>query len=305
MHGFDENTEDLAKALMAYASQRIANPVPLDGPAAASELERRAGQTITPDGIGGAEALRVWAEVLAPATISTDHPAFLAFVPGAPTKASVLFDLVISASSTYGGSWLEGAGAEWAENEALRWIADLAGMPEAAGGVFVSGGTAGNLSALVAARHAARVARGERPVRWAIAAGDSAHSSVLSAARVMDADVISVPSDDRGRLTGSALREAPDGLFAVVASAGSTNAGVVDDLAGVAEVCRERGLWLHVDGAYGGAALAAPSVRALFDGIEQADSLVIDPHKWLFAPFDCAALLYRQPDQARATFTQH
>src|SRR6476619_4406394 len=147
MHGFDENTEDLAKALMAYASQRIANPVPLDGPAPAAELARRAGQTITPEGVGGAEALRVWAEGLAPATISTDHPAFLAFVPGAPSKASVLFALVISASSTYGGSWLEGGGAGWAEDQAWRGIADLAGMPEGAGGVVVWGGTAGNLSA--------------------------------------------------------------------------------------------------------------------------------------------------------------
>ncbi len=154
MHAFDETTEELARLIMAYASRRIANPVPLDGPAPADELARRAGQTITPEGVGGAEALRVWAEVLAPATISTDHPAFLAFVPNAPSKASVLFDLVISASSTYGGSWLEGGGAVWAENQALRWIADLAGLPKGAGGVFVSGGTAGNLSALVAARHA-------------------------------------------------------------------------------------------------------------------------------------------------------
>ena len=309
MHGFDEDTEELARAIMAYASRRIANPVPLDGPAPAAELARRAGQTISPEGIGGSEALRVWAEVLAPATISTDHPAFLAFVPGAPSKASVLFDLVISASSTYGGSWLEGGGAVWAENQALRWIADLAGLPEGAGGVFVSGGTAGNLSALVAARHAAGVARGERPVRWAIAAGDSVHSSVLSAARVMDADVIAVPSDERGRLTGAALREAlnreaPDGLFAVVASAGSTNAGVVDDLAGVAEVCRERGLWMHVDGAYGGAALLAPSVRDRFDGIEHADSFIVDPHKWLFAPFDACALLYRDSAMARTAHVQ-
>ncbi|HEV8087562.1 MAG TPA: aminotransferase class V-fold PLP-dependent enzyme [Actinomycetota bacterium] len=308
MHGFDENTEDLAKALMAYASQRIANPVPLDGPAAASELERRAGQTITPEGIGGGEALRVWAEVLAPATISTDHPAFLAFVPGAPTKASVLFDLVISASSTYGGSWLEGGGAVWAENQALRWIADLAGLPEGTGGVFVSGGTAGNLSALVAARHAASVARGERPARWAIACGDSAHSSVLSAARVMDVDVLAVPSDDAGRLNGAALREAlsdaPDGLFAVVASAGSTNAGVIDDLEGVAEVCRERGIWMHVDAAYGGAALLAPSIRDRFAGVEDADSFIVDPHKWLFAPFDACALLYRDPAMARTAHVQ-
>ena len=308
MHGFDESTEDLAKALMAYASQRITNPVPLDGPAPAAELARRAGQTITPEGIGGTEALRVWAEVLAPATISTDHPAFLAFVPNAPTKASVLFDLVISASSTYGGSWLEGGGAVWAENQALRWIADLAGLPGEAGGVFVSGGTAGNLSALVAARHAASVARAERPARWTVACGDSAHSSVVSAARVMDVDVLSVANDDHARLTGSALREAldtaPDGLFAVVASAGSTNAGVVDDLAGIAEVCREHGLWMHVDGAYGGAALLAPSVRDRFAGIERADSFIIYPHKWLFAPFDACALLYRDPAMARTAHVQ-
>jgi glutamate/tyrosine decarboxylase-like PLP-dependent enzyme len=308
MHGFDESTEDLARALMAYASQRITNPVPLDGPAPASELARRAGQTITPEGIGGTEALRVWAEVLAPATISTDHPAFLAFVPNAPTKASVLFDLVISASSTYGGSWLEGGGAVWAENQALRWIADLAGLPAEAGGVFVSGGTAGNLSALVAARHAASVAQSERPPRWAVACGDSAHSSVVSAARVMDVDVVTVASDEHARLTGAALRDAletaPDGLFAVVASAGSTNAGVVDDLAGVAEVCRERDLWMHVDGAYGGAALLAPSVRDRFDGIERADSFIVDPHKWLFAPFDACALLYRDPAMARTAHVQ-
>jgi L-2,4-diaminobutyrate decarboxylase len=309
MHGFDEDTEELARAIMAYARGRIVNPVPLDGPAPAVELARRAGQTITPDGIGGEEALRVWAEVLAPATISTDHPAFLAFVPGAPTKASVLFDLVISASSTYAGSWLEGAGAVWAENETLRFLADLAGLPASAGGVFVSGGTAGNLSALVAARNTASAQRSRRPARWTIAAGDTAHSSVASAARVMDVDVLEVPTDERGRLTGAALREtlgrsAPDGLFAVVASAGSTNAGVVDDLAGVGEVCAERDLWFHVDGAYGGAGLLAPSVRPLFDGIERADSFIVDPHKWLFAPFDACALLYRDAALGRTAHVQ-
>jgi L-2,4-diaminobutyrate decarboxylase len=309
MHRFDEDTEDLARAIMAYASGRIANPVPLDRPAPAAELSRRVGQTITPEGIGGEEALRVWAEILGPATISTDHPAFLAFVPGAPTKASVLFDLVISASSTYAGSWLEGAGAVWAENQTLRWIADLAGLPASAGGVFVSGGTAGNLSALVAARHAARTDGARRPTRWTIAAGDTVHSSVASAARVMDVDVLAVPTDERGRLTGPALRETldrsnVDGLFAVVASAGSTNAGVVDDIAGVADACSERGVWLHIDGAYGGAGLVAPSVRSLFDGIERADSFIVDPHKWLFAPFDACALVYRDAALARVAHVQ-
>jgi L-2,4-diaminobutyrate decarboxylase len=244
--------------------------------------------------------------------VSVDNPRNLAFVPAAPTEASVLFDLVVGASSMYGGSWLEAAGAVHAENEALRWLADLAGLPPTAGGCFVSGGTLGNLGALVAARHAAATARADRPARWSIAATPDAHSSVAAVARVMDAEILSVPADEEGRLTGSVLERALrsrssdplDGLFAVVATAGTTNAGRVDDLGGVAEVCAERKLWLHVDGAYGGAALAAPSVRDRFDGIERADSFIVDPHKWLFAPFDCCALLYRDPDRARAAHSQ-
>ncbi|MDP9300082.1 MAG: aminotransferase class V-fold PLP-dependent enzyme, partial [Actinomycetota bacterium] len=287
MHEFTDDTEALTRAIVAYARGRIADPQPLGRPASSDELEHRAGRTITPGGIGGEEALRIWAEVLSTATISPDHPAFLAFVPAAPTKASVLFDLAISASATYAGTWLEGAGAVWAEHQALRWLAELAGLPNEAGGCFVSGGTAGNLSALVAARHAISVARGGgRPARWQLACANTAHSSVASAARVMDVEVLAVPHDDHGRLTGAALAEVlaatgTDGLFAVVASAGSTNAGVVDDLEGVADVCRESGLWFHVDGAYGGAGLLAPSVHDRFRGIEHADSFIVDPHKWL------------------------
>jgi glutamate/tyrosine decarboxylase-like PLP-dependent enzyme len=309
MHEYDEQTDALAREIVSVALRRIAEPQPLNGPAPAGELSARAGATITPEGIGGREALRVWAEVLGPATITTDHPGFLAFVPPAPTKASLLFDLVVGAWSVYGGTWLEGAGAVWAENETLRWLAGIVGLPEGAGGVFVSGGTAGNLSALVAARDAAAARRDRRPSRWAIACADTAHSSVASSARVMDVDLLTVPHDERGRLTGErlarALEEADvDGLFAVVASAGSTNAGVVDDLAGVADVCERLGVWLHVDGAYGGAALLAPSVRERFRGIERADSFIVDPHKWLFAPFDACALLYRDPAPARAAHRQ-
>jgi L-2,4-diaminobutyrate decarboxylase len=309
VHRYTQDTDALSRAIEAYVRNRIAEPQPLDGPIPAEELSARAGATITPEGIGGPEALRIWADVLAPATISTDHPAFLAFVPGAPTRASVLFDLVLSASSTYGGSWLEGGGAVWAENETLRWIADLAGMPPGAGGCFVSGGTAGNLSALVVARHAAAARRGDRPHRWRIVAADSAHSSVASAAAVMDVEMVPVPTDERGRLTGDAVRghlegAGTEGVFAVVASAGSTNTGSVDDLQGVADVCGRRDLWFHVDGAYGGAGLVAPSIRDRFRGIELADSFIVDPHKWLFAPFDSCALLYRDPSLARAAHRQ-
>lgn len=311
VHRFDADTEALGEAILEYAQQRLRlDPVPLDGPRTPSELTEAAGRTITPDGLGGMQALRLFTEDLAPACISVDHPRYLSFIPCAPTEASTLFDLVVGASSIYGGSWLEGAGAVHAENEALRWVADLAGLPPEAGGVFVPGGTVGNLSALVAARHAARTSHeGELPPRWKVAATTQAHSSIKSACDVMDVDFIGVPVDDEGRLTGENLRATlesvgTEGLFAVVATAGTTNFGIVDDLDSVADVCAELGVWFHVDGAYGGAGLAAPSIRRLYDGVERADSFIVDPHKWLFAPFDCCALLYRDPIVARAAHTQ-
>jgi glutamate/tyrosine decarboxylase-like PLP-dependent enzyme len=144
--------------------------------------------------------------------------------------------------------------------------------------------------------------------QWRLACTAQAHSSVQAAAAVLDAEVVIVPENDQGQLTGEALRSAlinSHDVFAVVASAGTTNAGIIDDLAGIANVCQQFGVWLHVDGAYGGAALAASSARHLFNGIERADSFIVDPHKWLFATYDCCALLYRQPELARAAHSQH
>jgi glutamate/tyrosine decarboxylase-like PLP-dependent enzyme len=315
MHLHDRSTEVLTEAVVRYAVERMRmDPPPLDHPLPADVLREAAGPTVTPAGLGGLEALRIFEDVLAPACISVDHPRFLSFVPAAPTEASILFDLVVGASSVYAGSWLEGAGAIFAENEALRWIADLAGLPAGAGGVFVSGGTAGNLSALVAARWRLRN-RAEGTLdatRGLVIASSGAHSSVAQAARVMDADVVLVPAGERGEMRADALRSTIESLgddrrrvFAVVATAGTTNVGVVDDLAGAADAAASLGTWFHVDGAYGGAALAAPSVRDRFVGIERADSFIVDPHKWLFAPFDSCALLYRDPNIARAAHTQH
>ena len=311
LHTYDESTDDLAAEIVAYALDRIRmDPPPLDKPRTPDELRATVGTTITPAGIGGHEAFRRFVDYIAPATISIDHPRYLSFVPGAPTEAAALFDLIVGASSMYGGSWMEASGAVYAENEALAWVAELAGLPDTAGGVFVSGGTAGNLSALVTARHTAARGRSERPARWKILASAGAHSSVDHACRVMDVEIVRVPVDDRGRLTGEAVRnvleERPDdGYFAVAATAGVTNLGIVDDLAGVAEAAAEAGLWFHVDGAYGGAALAAPAYRPLFAGVERADSFIVDPHKWLFSTFDCCALVYRDPEPAREAHTQH
>jgi glutamate/tyrosine decarboxylase-like PLP-dependent enzyme len=301
---------ELVRAAVEWAAQRIVRPTDSKTTARpACELAAAAGRTVTPAGLGSAEALRVFRDILLPATRSQDDPMNLAYIPSAPTRAAVAFDLVTSAANVFAGVWEAGAGAIYAENEALGWIIELLAWPPSAAGCFVAGGTAGNLSALMAARHAALAHRGARPPGgWRLACTADAHSSIRIAARVLDVGIAEVPENARGQLTGEALAaelaDGSDDIFAVVASAGTTNAGLVDDLAGVAATCAEHGVWLHVDGAYGGAALAAPSVRRRFDGVELADSFIVDPHKWLFAPYDCCALLYRDPEAARAAHSQ-
>lgn len=293
-----------------WAARRLVRKTdPQSTARSASELAAAAGPTITAAGIGADAALEVFDRVLEPATRAQDDAMNLAYIAAAPTRAAIAFDLVTSAANIFGGMWEAGAGAIYAENEALAWIVELLGWPAGAGGCFVAGGTSGNLSALMTARETAKSRRGGRPPGgWKLACTANAHSSIRSAARALDVEVVEVPIDDRGHLTGASLRavleHSPD-VFAVVASAGTTNEGLVDDLADVAAIAREFEVWMHVDGAYGGAGLAAPSVRARFDGIELADSFIVDPHKWLFAPYDCCALLYRDPALARATHSQH
>ncbi len=312
MHEFDEEIDALAAKILEYSLIRLKKDPPLDGPWSYEELYNEVGETITTKGLGGDKALDIFKHVLAQACISTDHPRYLAFIPSAPTESATLFDLVVGASALYGGSWLEGAGAVFAENQALRWLSDLAQFPSSSGGVFVQGGTIGNLSALVAARHSAR-AKYPSVKRWVIAASSQAHSSIKSAADVMDVEVLIIPTDKNEKMQGSTtafeidkyhLANPDHRVFAVVATAGSTNLGIIDDLKGVGQIASERGIWYHIDGAYGLAALASPRSKALFSGIELADSFIVDPHKWLFAPFDACALIYRDPEIARAAHTQ-
>ena len=310
MHAWDDETDVFAHSVIDYAIERLRLPKDsLWGARPADELQAALAGAVSPEGVGGLEAMRLFRDVLLPACRPMDDPMNLAYVPTAPSVASTMFDLVVSASSIFGGNWEAGAGAIAAENQALRWLADLAGFPAEAGGVFVSGGSAANLSALVTAREVFTQRCG-RPERYTVAATEEVHASVRSAARVMDIDLLPVHSDGRGRMTGAALEAAlaghePDGVFAVVATGGTTNAGVVDELDAIADVCATRGLWMHVDGAYGLAALCSAIVRDRFRGIERADSFGVDPHKWLFAPYDSAALVYRDPRPAAATHAQH
>ena len=261
---------------------------------------------VTAEGVGTAAAWTSLRDAILPTGFPTDHPRYLAFVGGAPTPAAVLVDAALSAAAVYGGSELEAGAVVAAERAAIRWLCDLVGLPQGAHGTFVSGGSTANLSALVAARHGRQAPDGRPP--GVVVAGASAHSSVRSAAAIMGCRVAVAGSPDTP-LTGADLEPVLDALdpadvVAVVASAGATNTGAVDRLDEIAGTCGRHGTWLHVDAAYGGAALLAPARRGLFRGIDLADSVTIDPHKWLFTPFDCAAVIYRDPALARAAHRQ-
>lgn len=314
MHAISAQTAQTVDDVLDYARRRtLYQDVPLDKALPLRDLDRLASGSITPDGIGARRAIALFENVLAPACISADHPGYLSFIPSAPTKAALAFDLVVSASSIYGGSWVEGAGAVYAENQVLEWLAGEFGLPTGAGGVFVQGGTIGNLSALVTARdafrHRVRDAGGEVPARLAVVCSAEAHSSVRSATDVMDVDVVPVPVDEGGRLRGAAveraLAEHEGRVFAVVATGGTTNFGIVDAIDEIARATKAHDVWLHIDGAYGLAAMLVERMRPAFAGVEQADSVIVDPHKWLFAPFDACALIYREPPLAFRAHTQH
>jgi glutamate/tyrosine decarboxylase-like PLP-dependent enzyme len=312
MHGIDAITEQMIRSVLGYAEDRLRlNPVPLDkGSRDPGELQAALAGLLGPDGHDPDHVLSVYAETIAPAVISADSPRFLGFIPAAPTKAALLFDMLISCASIQGISWLEAAGAIHAENQMLRLIADQAGMPASAGGCFVSGGSAANLSALAVAREQAKHRAPGQSRRWRVLVSADAHSSITNTLRLLELDPLVVTTKDH-RLTGEAAAAAlaadgdPASIAAIVATSGTTNAGIIDDLDGLAGLAGDLNAWLHVDGAYGGAGVFAPSLRGRYAGLQRADSFVVDPHKWLFAPFDCAALLYKTPALARSVHSQN
>ncbi|MEK7423454.1 MAG: pyridoxal-dependent decarboxylase [Actinomycetota bacterium] len=300
MHGPDSGVGDLAARAAAFIVDRLAGTgVGVVGDKAV--LDEQLAGSITAGGLGLDDAWSVFADVVTPNNVGLDSDRFLAFIPLSPSAAAVWMDAMVGAANFSAESWLEGAGAVAAENQVIDLLCRSAGMPPDAGGCFMSGGSIGNLSALAVARHRA----GGRPT---VAVADTAHASIDNALHLLGLEPLVVPTGAGCRLTGAALRQATrgrDDVGIIVASGGSTNAGVVDDLAGCADVAADLQAWLHVDGAYGLAALLLPELRGRFSGIERADSFIIDPHKWLFAPAGSCALVYRRPDLARQVHTQH
>ncbi len=300
LHGATSATGNLDERAVQWIRDRLASSgVGVIGDK--GQLDGVLSGSITDDGLGVDGAWDLFCDVVAPANIGLDSERFLAFIPMSPSVAGVWMDAICGAANFSAESWLEAAGAVAAENQVIDLLARTAGMPSDAAGCFMSGGSIGNLSALA-------VARDQAGGRRAVVIADTAHASIDNALHILGLDALVVPTGPDCRLTGTAVREAIGGrtdIAAIVAAGGSTNAGVIDDLAGCADVASEIGAWFHVDGAYGLAAMLLPELRPKFDGIERADSFIVDPHKWMFAPAGSCALVYRQPRLARETHTQH
>jgi glutamate/tyrosine decarboxylase-like PLP-dependent enzyme len=220
-----------------------------------------------------------------------DHPRYLAYVPGEGTWPGALGDLVASAYNIDAGNWMESAGPSHLEVLVLRWFAEWIGYPPSARGVLVSGGSAANLTALACAREALVGAMNEDVVAYV---SDQGHSSLARAARILgfrpqQVRVLPVGRDFRMRVDAlvaaiDADLEAGRRPLVVLAVAGTTNTGAVDQLPEIAAVCHRHGVWFHVDAAYGGFAAITPRGKAMLDGLELADSVTLDPHKWLYQP---------------------
>jgi glutamate/tyrosine decarboxylase-like PLP-dependent enzyme len=228
-----------------------------------------------------------------------DHPRFFAFVPSPSNYIGVIASLLATGHNVFAGNWLEASAATEIELVTIDWLRELCGLPSGWSGLFTSGGSMATLTALAAACHASDAPRSQATVYFS----DQTHSSVRRALKTLGL------RDDQMReiATARELRLSPDALraaigrdraagqrpLAMIANAGATNSGAVDPLEDLAALANSEQVWLHVDAAYGGAAMLSPKGRSLLFGLEQAHSISLDPHKWLFQPFDAGCLLVR------------
>ncbi len=257
-----------------------------------------------------------WREVLAQfeaqvvnASNRVDHPRFFGYIPLANNFAGVMADTLAAGYNIFNAVWLQGPGAAQIERLTVDWLRQLFGFPAAAGGTFVSGGSVANLTALAVARQL----RLAGDMRAAVAyCSDQSHFAIARGLRLLGfapGQLRVLPSDGRYRLPPAGLRAAlredrAAGLrpFCVIATAGSTNCGAVDPLHALADICAEEALWLHIDGAYGAPAMLTERGRQALSGLERADSLALDAHKWLFQPIECGVVLLRQRRWLSQTF---
>jgi glutamate/tyrosine decarboxylase-like PLP-dependent enzyme len=268
--------------------------------------------TAPEQGIGFDAALTELAERVLPFHAREPHPHFLGYVPSIPTFPAVLGDWLATGYNFFAGVWPIASGPNEIELVVLDWFRQWLGMPNGTGGLLTSGGSTATLMAVVAARHARVGDDTSLLPRLTLYTSTQAHSAIIRAAWIAGIsreNVRVLAVDDAWRLRAKTVRDAVAAdraagrvPFLVVASAGTTNTGAVDDLSAIGELCARESLWLHVDAAYGAFASLTSRGGEILRGIERADSIVLDPHKWLYVPFECGCLLAREPASLKAAF---
>jgi glutamate/tyrosine decarboxylase-like PLP-dependent enzyme len=286
--------ESLVRHYTTVRERPVVNFAPRD------ETEARLREPPPEEGHGLDELLREFEEKIAPRMSHVDHPRMFGFIPGSGTFVGAMGDALAAGYNIYGGTWIESSAAHQVELVVVDWFRRWLGMPESAGGTLVSGGSVANLTGLVLAREARL---GDMRRDGVIYASELVHSAIDRGARILgfrEDQVRKLPVDGRYgldmvelRAAVRADRESGRVPFCVVANAGDTSTGSVDPLPEIADVCRADGLWMHVDAAYGGFAVLDPRGQQLLTGIGRADSVALDPHKWLYTPYEAGCIIAR------------
>ena len=297
-------TEWLAGYLGSIRDRPVAPAV------SAAQLRDALSGPLPVEGRDFASLFEVFRDVVVPGARHHGHPRFFGYVSAPGTAIAAVADLLASGLNANLPTWRSSPSAVELEHRTIDWIREVVGCPPGTGGLFLSGGSMANLTALAAARHRHCGQESGTPLR--LYASTEAHHSIHKAAALLGigrGSVREIGVDHQFRMDVAELeraieqdRAAGADPFCVVASAGTVVTGAVDPIADVAAVARRHGLWLHVDACYGGFARLAPSARSLLDGMAEADSIALDPHKWLYLPADCGCLLYRDPDAVRPAF---
>jgi aromatic-L-amino-acid decarboxylase len=282
---------------------------PVSGKGSRAELDRIFREPLPTAGMDPQEVLGFVEERVLAEIMHLDHPRFFAFVPGPGGFIGAMADALASGFNVFASTWLEGPAAAEIELVTIDWLRQMCGMPEGAGGLFVSGGSAANLTALAVARHRLL---GDSFTDGVVYFSDQTHSSVERALRVLGfgpVQIRKIPTDEHFRIIPERLlseigRDRGNGKrpFCVVGNAGTTNTGAVDPLRELSAIAKKEGLWFHVDGAYGAAAVLSQKGKALLEGLSACDSLAVDPHKWLFCPFEIGCVLVRDASMLKDTF---
>jgi aromatic-L-amino-acid decarboxylase len=241
-----------------------------------------------------ANVLRDLDDVLLPGITHWQSPRFFAYFANSASAPGILAELLSATLNQVGFLWRTSPALQELEEVAMSWLAQLLGLPEGWHGHIEDTASTSTIAALAAAR-------GARPGARVVVCSDQAHSSVDKAARLLDLEIRKIPTDDAFRMRPELL--VLDDACAVVATVGTTSSAAADPVPAIADACSSAGVWLHVDAAYAGSAWSCPELRGSAAGVERADSLVVNPHKWLFTPMDCSALWTARPDELRSAFS--